>query len=128
MEIHNLTAAVLPLLSKDVDAVCSVSSHPNVQPAFPQSPRLCVFRKHPAGPADHQTEPASAHGRPQDLSRIPQESYVIPAVLPAPPAAIILHTGSAEMSFWEPPPPQTQAAASITLPSVTLGEQHFYFC
>lgn len=59
---------------------------------------FCVFRKHPAGSPDHQTESAAAHDGPENLPRLTQEASPAPPLCPARPAALILHSSSTEMN------------------------------
>lgn len=58
-----------------------------------------VFRKHPAGSPDHQTESAAAHDGPKNLPRPTQETSPAPPLGPACPAALILLSSSTEMTL-----------------------------
>lgn len=58
-----------------------------------------VYRKHPAGAPDHQTEPASTRDGPENLPRLAQETCPAPPFCPACPAALVRHSGSTEMNL-----------------------------
>lgn len=58
-----------------------------------------VLRKHPACSTDHQTQPAGTYNGPNSLPRLPQETCPALAAYSAHPAAFILLTSSAQMSF-----------------------------
>lgn len=60
----------------------------------------CVLRKHPAGSADHQTEPAAARCGPEGLPRLKKETRPAIPVCPAHPASLILHTSATQMSLY----------------------------
>lgn len=58
-----------------------------------------VYRKHPAGSPDHQTESAFTGDGPENLPRLTQETYPAPPFCPACPAALVLHSSSTEVNL-----------------------------